>query len=226
MCLCTPTIPYGVHRVSSLSLSLSLPLRVYPWKELVVAFFSDSRYYARDSNQDSIAITAACPVALIAWYSKPGRYSRGGVVMTLPVQSITLFGVRIIYGHNTVMKITALWDMTPPRGSTFLRNVCKLTAACVASHSTSDRTTSLIMSWDFTGECFFCFSGECVWQRQFRQRTAVVTMFVVCVQQKALRVLTGLHAVQEVYHTSCTRWHNSTSLSQIVGSCLHTDRNL
>jgi len=66
--------------------------------------------------------------------------------MTLPVQSITLFGVRITYGHNTFMKITVLWDMTPPRGSTFLRNVGKLTAACVASHSLSDRTSSLIMS--------------------------------------------------------------------------------
>ena len=49
--------------------------------------------------------------------------------MTLAVQRITLFGVRITYGHNAVVKITALWDMTPPRGSKFLRNVGKLTAA-------------------------------------------------------------------------------------------------
>ena len=66
--------------------------------------------------------------------------------MTLPVQRVTLFGGRITYGHNTVMKITVLWDMTPHRGSKFLRNVGKLTAACIASHPTSDRTSSLIMS--------------------------------------------------------------------------------
>jgi hypothetical protein len=66
--------------------------------------------------------------------------------MTLAVQRITLFGVRITYGHNAVVKITVLWDMTPPRGSKFLRNVGKLTAACIASHPSSDRTSSLIMS--------------------------------------------------------------------------------
>jgi hypothetical protein len=66
--------------------------------------------------------------------------------MTLPVQRITLFGVCITYGHNTVMKITVLWDMTPPRGSKSLRNVGKLTAVCIASHPTSDRTSSIIMS--------------------------------------------------------------------------------
>jgi hypothetical protein len=109
--------------------------------------------------------------------------------MTLPVQRINLFRVYIIYGHNTVMKITVLWDMTPSSGYTFLRNVGKLT------HPTNDRNSSLIMSCDFTGECFFCFAGECVWQKQFRQRKAVVLMFAVCIQQKALRVLTGLHTV-------------------------------
>jgi len=146
--------------------------------------------------------------------------------MTLSVQCINLFGACITYGHNTVMTITVLLHMTPPTGSNFLRNVGKLTAARIASHPSSDRNSSLIMSWDFTGECFFCFSGECVYQRQFGQRTALVTMFVVCVQQKALRVLTGLHTVcTGSKPTSYTRWHNSTYMFRIMGSCLHTDRN-
>ena len=150
---------------------------------------------------------------------KPSRYSTGGVVMTRPAQRITLFGFCITYGHNTIMKTTVLWDMTPLRGSKFIRNVCKLTAARITSHLTRDRTSSLIMSWDFTGECFFYFSGECVWQRQFRQRTAVVTMFVVCVQQKALRVLTGLYTLYRKHAIPDIPGDVTALMSHIVGSC-------
>ena len=149
--------------------------------------------------------------------------------MTVRIQRITLFGVRITYGHNTVMKITVLWDMMPPRGSKFLRNVGKLTDACIASHPTSDRTSSLIMSWDFTVECFFCFSGECVWQRQFRQRTAVVRclLFVYNRRHSVFWQAYKLSVQEEAAcPTSYTRWHNSTRMSHIVGPCLHTDRNL